>query len=58
MRGKLPLELTSTAKGVKRIAPTYESTILAEKGKLSLGSYAFAWGNKRGYRNLVWNLFK
>jgi len=41
-----PAELTSTAKGAA-YRKTYESTILGEKGKLSLGSYAFAWGNKR-----------
>jgi hypothetical protein len=41
-----PTELTSTAKGAY-YRKTYENTIAAEKGKLCLGSYAFAWGNKR-----------
>jgi hypothetical protein len=41
-----PSELPSTAKGAF-YRKTYESTIAAEKGKLCLGSYAFAWGNKR-----------
>jgi hypothetical protein len=41
-----PTEMTSTAKG-DSYRKTYESTIAAEKGKLCLGSYAFAWGSKR-----------
>jgi hypothetical protein len=42
----VPLEPTSTAKADSYRA-TYEKTVLAEKGKLSLGSYAFAWGSKQ-----------
>lgn len=41
-----PTELTSTAKADAYRA-TYEKSVLAEKGKLSLGSYAFTWGNKQ-----------
>jgi hypothetical protein len=41
-----PIEMTSTAKGAA-YRKTYESTIAAGKGKLCLGSYAFAWGAKR-----------
>ena len=42
---RAPIELTSTAKAdVYRTA--YAKTILAEKGKLCLGSYCFLWGNK------------
>ncbi len=41
-----PFELTSTAKG-NAYRETYEKSIAAEKGKLCLGSYAFAWGSKR-----------
>lgn len=41
-----PQELTSTQKADAYRA-TYEKTVLAEKGKLSLGSYAFTWGNKQ-----------
>jgi hypothetical protein len=40
-----PLEVSSTEKaGMYRNA--WETTILPEKGKLGLGSYAFLWGNK------------
>jgi len=42
----VPLELTSTAKADSYRA-TYVNSIEAEKGKLSLGSYAFAWGAKQ-----------
>jgi hypothetical protein len=41
-----PLELTSTAKA-DFYRKTYESSVLAEKGKLCLGSYAFLWGTKQ-----------
>jgi hypothetical protein len=41
-----PRELSSTAKALSYRA-TYEKTILAEKDKLCLGGYAFAWGNKQ-----------
>ena len=41
-----PSEMTSTAKG-SYYRKTYEGSIAAERGKLCLGSYAFAWGNKR-----------
>jgi hypothetical protein len=41
-----PIELTSTEKADSYRA-TYEKSILAEKGKLALGGYAFAWGNKQ-----------
>lgn len=41
-----PSEMTSTAKG-DAYRKTYEGSILGEKGRLCLGSYAFAWGNKR-----------
>ena len=41
-----PIELTSTAKGhVYR--KTYEQSVLAERDKLSLGAYAFLWGQKQ-----------
>jgi hypothetical protein len=41
-----PIELSSTAKAdVYR--KTYESSVLAEKDKLCLGSYAFVWGSKQ-----------
>src|SRR5206468_2619733 len=41
-----PLELTSTAKA-DFYRKTYESSVLAEKDKLCLGSYAFLWGAKQ-----------
>jgi hypothetical protein len=42
---RAPIELTSTAKAdVYRTA--YQKTILAERGRLCLGSYCFLWGNK------------
>jgi hypothetical protein len=41
-----PIEPTSTAKGDAYRA-AYEKTVLAERGKLCLGSYAFLWGNKQ-----------
>jgi hypothetical protein len=51
-----PTELTSTAKGAAYRA-TYEQSILAEKGKLSLGSYVFAWGNKQEATATWYGLF-
>src|SRR5690606_16953143 len=42
----VPIEQTSTAKADAYRA-TYEKTILAEKGKLCLGGYAFTWGYKQ-----------
>jgi hypothetical protein len=41
-----PIEATSTAKANDYRA-TYDKTILAERGKLCLGSYAFLWGYKQ-----------
>jgi len=41
-----PLEATSTAKAAA-YRKTYEQSVLAERGKLSLGAYAFLWGNKQ-----------
>ena len=41
-----PIELTSTAKS-DAYRQTYSGTILPERGKLCLGSYAFLWGNKQ-----------
>ena len=41
-----PLELSSTAKASWYRA-TYEGSVLAEREKLCLGSYAFNWGNKQ-----------
>lgn len=41
-----PIEATSTAKSAAYRA-TYNNTVLAEKGKLCLGSYAFLWGHKQ-----------
>jgi hypothetical protein len=41
-----PIELTSTRKADNYRA-TYEQTVLAERGKLALGSYAFIWGHKQ-----------
>ncbi|HEX4052652.1 MAG TPA: hypothetical protein VHX86_00165 [Tepidisphaeraceae bacterium] len=41
-----PIELTSTAK-VEAYRQTYLRTVLPERGKLCLGSYAFLWGNKQ-----------
>lgn len=42
----VPIEPTSTAKADAYRA-TYEKTILAERGRLCLGSYAFTWGSKQ-----------
>lgn len=52
----VPIELTSTAKADAYRA-TYEKSILAEKGKLCLGSYAFAWGNKQEATATWYGLF-
>jgi len=52
----VPLEQTSTAKAPAYRA-TYEKSILAEKGKLCLGSYAFAWGNKQEATATWYGLF-
>jgi len=52
----VPIELTSTAKADAYRA-TYEKTILAEKGKLCLGSYVFAWGNKQEATATWYGLF-
>jgi hypothetical protein len=52
----VPLELTSTAKAPAYRA-TYEKSVLAEKGKLCLGSYAFAWGNKQEATATWYGLF-
>jgi len=41
-----PIEATSTAKA-DTYRETYNKTILAERGKLCLGSYAFLWGHKQ-----------
>jgi hypothetical protein len=41
-----PLEPTSTAKAAA-YRKTYEGSVLAERGKLSLGAYAFLWGHKQ-----------
>lgn len=41
-----PIEATSTAKAEEYRA-TYEKTVLPERGKLCLGSYAFLWGYKQ-----------
>jgi len=41
-----PTELTSTDKADSYRA-TYEKSVLAEKGKLCLGSYVFSWGSKQ-----------
>jgi hypothetical protein len=41
-----PIEATSTAKA-EQYRATYEKTVLPEKGKLCLGSYAFLWGYKQ-----------
>jgi hypothetical protein len=41
-----PIELTSTAKN-EAYRETYAGTVLPERGKLCLGSYAFLWGNKQ-----------
>jgi hypothetical protein len=41
-----PIEATSTAKADAYRA-TYNKTILPERNKLCLGSYAFLWGNKQ-----------
>ena len=43
--GDLPLEQTSTEKGAF-ITKAYTEGILAERGKMCLGSFAFAWGWK------------
>lgn len=42
---KAPIESTSTEKAAAYRA-TWEKTVLAEKDKLSLGGFAFLWGNK------------
>jgi hypothetical protein len=52
----VPIEPTSTAKAHAYRA-TYEKSILAEKGKLCLGSYAFAWGNKQEATATWYGLF-
>lgn len=52
----VPIEQTSTAKADAYRA-TYEKTILAEKGKLCLGSYAFTWGNKQEATATWYGLF-
>jgi hypothetical protein len=41
-----PIEPTSTAKG-DAYRRTYEGSVLPERGKLCLGSYAFLWGHKQ-----------
>ncbi len=41
-----PIELTSTAKN-EAYRQTYGGTVMPERGKLCLGSYAFLWGNKQ-----------
>jgi Glycosyl hydrolases family 2, TIM barrel domain len=41
-----PIEATSTAKA-DFYRDTYNKTVLPERGKLCLGSYAFLWGNKQ-----------
>lgn len=41
-----PIELASTAK-TDAYRQTYLGTVLPERGKLCLGSYAFLWGNKQ-----------
>jgi hypothetical protein len=51
-----PLEQTSTAKA-DAYRSTYEKSILAEKGKLCLGSYVFAWGNKQEATATWYGLF-
>lgn len=51
-----PQELTSTAKA-DRYRETYEKSILAEKGKLCLGGYAFTWGNKQEATATWYGLF-
>lgn len=40
-----PFEMTSTEKA-KWYYDVYQSTVIADKGKLCLGSYAFTWGYK------------
>lgn len=52
----VPLEMTSTDKAPAYRA-TYEKSVLAEKGKLCLGSYAFAWGNKQEATATWYGLF-
>jgi hypothetical protein len=52
----VPIELTSTAKADSYRAG-YEKSILAEKGKLCLGSYVFAWGNKQEATATWYGLF-
>jgi len=49
-------EQTSTAKAASYRA-TYEKSVLAEKDKLCLGSYAFAWGNKQEATATWYGLF-
>jgi hypothetical protein len=51
-----PSELTSTEKA-KSYRATYEGSILKEKGKLCLGSYVFAWGNKQEATATWYGLF-
>jgi hypothetical protein len=43
---RAPIEPTSTAKADEYRA-TYENSVLPEKDRLCLGSYAFLWGNKQ-----------
>lgn len=43
---RAPIEATSTAKA-DFYRDTYNKTVLPERGKLCLGSYAFLWGNKQ-----------
>ena len=52
----VPIELTSTAKAAAYRA-TYEQSVLAEKNKLCLGSYVFAWGNKQEATATWYGLF-
>lgn len=51
-----PREPTSTQKAAQYRA-TYEQSVLAERGKLALGSYAFIWGNKQEGSTTWFGLF-